>query len=288
MLFPVAEVTRLLSNLIKYPFVNFNGKDKVIIDYEKAEESFVPLQKDARVKIRSVEEVEREASQEKNGELAAGSEFSPGVPVVNFDEVMQEKEKEAKEAAEKIVSEAEARAEQLLSEAEAQAGQMKEKACEEGREAGREEGLAKAEEELSALRQNMQEEKENQEQEYRKMITEVEGRYVEVLCSLVQKITGVLVSDKKDVLLHLIRSSIADMEPASSYIIRASSEDVLFVESHRDEIRNKAGITATVEVQEEKSLGKDDCIIETDTQMVDCGFRTQLDNLVSTLRMIAQ
>ena len=49
---------------------------------------------------------------------------------------------------------------------------------------------------------------------------------MEVLCSLVQKITGVLLSDQKDVMLHLIRSGIADLEPAKRYVIRVSPEDM--------------------------------------------------------------
>ena len=37
MLFPVVEVTRSLSNLIKYTFVNFDKEDSYVIDYEKKE-----------------------------------------------------------------------------------------------------------------------------------------------------------------------------------------------------------------------------------------------------------
>ncbi|MCH5251988.1 MAG: hypothetical protein J1F22_03340 [Lachnospiraceae bacterium] len=277
-----------MSNLIKYPFVNMQGKDKFIVDYEKKEEDFVPLQKSSRVKIRSVEEVEQEAVASAAEEATSGSEFSPGVPVMNFDEMLSEKQEEAKQEAEKIISEAKKQAAALLTEAENQVEQIRQKAHEEGIEDGKAEGIAKAEEELSAIRQELEDEKANQKQEYENLIAGVEGHYVEVLCSLIQKITGVLISDNKDVLLHLIRSGIADMTPANSYTIRVSSEDVLLVEGHKEEIRNKAGITAMIEVQEEKSLEKDDCIIETDTQMVDCGFRTQLDNLVNTLRMIAQ
>ena len=50
---------------------------------------------------------------------------------------------------------------------------------------------------------------------------------------------------------------------------------------------DKTGITGTLEVQEEKGLLDGECIIETDTQMIDCGFRTQLENMISTLRMLA-
>ena len=54
----------------------------------------------------------------------------------------------------------------------------------------------------------------------------------------------------------------------------------------KDALMEKAGITGTIEVQEEKKPFEGDCIIETDNQMIDCGFRTQLDNMVRTLRML--
>lgn len=283
----MVEVTRLLSNLIKYTFVDLTDKEARVINYEKGAESFVPEEKSPKVIMKTAEEVEREAA-EHDLEAASLEEFSPGVPVVNFDEMFDEKKKEAEQEAEKIVEQAEQQAEALCKEAEEQVEQIRQTAHEEGVASGREEGLAKAEEEIQAARQEIEDIRTKQENEYREMIDGVESRYVEVLCSLIQKITGVLLLDQKDLMLHLIRSGIADMEPAKRYIVRVSPEDVLLVEGNKDEIAEKAGFGASIEVQEEKGLGKDECIIETDTQMVDCGFKTQLDNLVSTLRMLAQ
>ena len=80
--------------------------------------------------------------------------------------------------------------------------------------------------------------------------------------------------------------ALPDMEPAKHYIIRVASDDLLYVEGEKDALMEKAGITGTIEVQEEKSLSEGDCIIETDNQMIDCGFRTQLDYMVRTLRML--
>ena len=118
------------------------------------------------------------------------------------------------------------------------------------------------------------------------MIQETEGQYVDILCSLIRKLTGVVVSDRKEVILHLIRSGIADIEPAKHYTIRVCAEDLLYIESNKEDILEKTGITGTLEVQEEKGLTEGECIIETDKQMIDCGFQTQLGNLISTLRMM--
>lgn len=295
MLFPVAEVTRLLSNLIKYPFVNMNNKEAFVVNYEKnAGNQFVSLEKSSKVLIRPADEVEAERARAEKSvfhameETAANGEFEPGVPVMNFDEMFRQKKEEAEQLAEQILAGARERAEAIVAEAGKEAEQVIQSAREEGVRQGREEGLVRAEEELAGLRQELEETRKAQEKEYQNLLAEVEPRYVEILCSLIQKVTGVLLSDKKDILLHLIRSSMADIEPSKHYTIRVSAEDVMAVESHREEILAKIGVDAALEVQEEKGLQRDECIIETDNQMVDCGFQTQLDNLVSTLRMLAQ
>ena len=64
MSFPVVEVTRSLSNLIKSPFVNMQGKEKVLISYEERD-AFVPLKQSSRV-IVSEEESGEEKKKQKN------------------------------------------------------------------------------------------------------------------------------------------------------------------------------------------------------------------------------
>ena len=45
--------------------------------------------------------------------------------------------------------------------------------------------------------------------------------------------------------------ALPDMEPAKHYIIRVASDDLLYVEGEKDALVEKAGITGTIEVQEE-------------------------------------
>ena len=281
-----------MSNLIKYPFVDMRGKEAKILSYEKEEDKFVPLDHSKKVVKKSLEEVEKEkealaselAAQEEKGEESG---FTAAVPVTNFDDMFQKKQEEAEKEAEGIVSKAQADAESILSDARGQVDEIREAARQEGISLGREEGMAQAAEELDKLRAELLEQKEEQEREYQEFIQGTEGKYVEVLCALLRKLTGVVVTDKQDIILHLIRSGIADMESAKKYIIRVCSDDLLYVEGNKEDIINKTGIVGTLEVQEEKGLLEGECIIETDTQMIDCGFQTQLDNMISTLRMLA-
>ena len=280
-----------MSNLIKYPFVDMRGKETKVISYEKEEDKFIPLDHSKKVIKKSLDEVEKE-KEARASELAAQEEkekdgFTAAVPVTNFDEMIQKKQEEAEKEAEEIVSKAQADAESILSDAREQVEEIREAARQEGISLGREEGMAQAAEELEKLRAELLEQKAEQEREYQEFTQGVEGNYVDVLCALLRKLTGVVVTDKQDIILHLIRSGIADMEPAKKYIIRVCSDDLLYVEGNKEDIRNQTGIVGTLEVQEEKGLLEGECIIETDTQMIDCGFQTQLDNMISTLRMLA-
>lgn len=289
-----------MSNLIKYPFVNMQGKEARILQYETEDEKFVPLEQKKRVLVKTLEEVEKEKERQAEKEDLPihtfeelqpdeeNAEFEAGLPVTNFDEVWKEKEEEAKRESEQIRERARNDAELLIAEAREQVEEIREAAREEGIVLGKEEGMNQAQAEIEELRTSLLEQKEQQEEEYQKLLKSTEGHYVEIVCNLLRKLTGVIVTDKQDVILHLIRSGIADMEPAKKYMIRVCAADMLYVEGKKEDILNKTGITGTIEVQEEKGLAEGECIIETDTQMIDCGFRTQLDNLINTLRMLAK
>lgn len=277
-----------MSNLIKYPFVNLQGKETKVIQYETDEGKFVPFDQKKKVVVKSLDEVEKEKELQimEEKEDVKDSEFSAGVPVTNFDEMFKQKSEEADKEAASILENAREEAREIVQEAREQADAVRENARQEGTVLGKEEGLREAQEEIEQIKEDLFERKRQQEQEYEKMIQETEGQYVDILCSLIRKLTGVIVSDRKEVILHLIRSGIADIEPAKHYTIRVCAEDLLYIESNKEDILEKTGITGTLEVQEEKGLTEGECIIETDKQMIDCGFQTQLGNLIGTLRML--
>lgn len=294
----VVEVTRLLSNLIKYQFANFQEKDAYVIDKgesedkDGAESRFVPIMgKESRVIIRPLEEVEREREEAKRREKRAQErkteeKFVSGVPVVRVDEEIEEKKKKAQEEAERIIEEAKERAQKIVEEANEKVQQIRDAAHEEGIESGREEGLSLAQSEIMDIRAKLEEESRQLQQEYQTAVNEMEPRYVDVLCSLLYKLTGVLMDEKKDILLYLIQGAMSDMDSSERYLIRVSPEDAIRLEVHRKEMVKRLD-GASIEIQEDKGLSKDECIIETDHQMVDCGIRTQLSNLTLTLRMLA-
>lgn len=283
-----------MSNLIKYPFVNMNGKEAVVIDNNNETEKFVPF-KENRVTIKTISEIEAEKAllkrktSEQDGEEpkeAQEGDFKSGIPVTNFDKLFHEHQKKAEDDAGRIIEKAKKEADRIRSDAEIAADTARTNGYEEGKSQGYEEGLAEAQQEIQRRESELAEAARIQQEEFQSCIASIESRYVDVVISLVRKLTGVIIEDKEDLILYLIRTTAQELEPSENYRIRVSSDDIYFLEARRSELLDLIGEDVFLEFVEEKGLEKGQCIIETDSQMVDCGFQTQLDMLVRDLKML--
>ena len=162
-----------MSNLIKYPFVNLQGKETKVIQYETDEGKFVPFDQKKKVVVKSLDEVEKEKELQimEEKEDVKDSEFSAGVPVTNFDEMFKQKSEEADKEAASILENAREEAREIVQEAREQADAVRENARQEGTVLGKEEGLREAQEEIEQIKEDLFERKRQQEQEYEKNST---------------------------------------------------------------------------------------------------------------------
>lgn len=287
-----------MSNLIKSPFVNLEGKKAVVIDNNKDSGRFVSFG-NKRMKIQTISEVEADKAllqatsaapkeeKKEQGENASG-EFKEGLNVTNFDKLFHEHQKKAEDKAEQVLMAAREEAERIKKEAGIFAEAARKRGYEEGKAQGHEEGIVLAEQEIQTREAELAEERRQQQEEFAECLASVEEKYVEVVISLVRKLTGIVIEGRDDLILHLIRMAANDLDPSSNYRIRVSPEDIYFLESHKEEVLNSLEEDVFLEFVEEKGLEKGQCIIETDSQMVDCGFQTQLDTLVRDLRMLVR
>lgn len=268
-----------MSNLIKYPFVQLQGKEKVMINSENREDGFSSLTKQAE-KVEENEKIALEFETDEPG-------FSEEPDTRRVEEVLEEERAKAGEQAEKILDNARMQAEMLLESSKSEAELIEKKAREDGYREGYAAGEIEARQKYDELQEELNITIQRHEEEYRQMVNKIEPKYGELLISLLQKITGVLLEEHEDIILHLIKNSIYNLEKSHHYTIRMSTEDAPIVDIHRSQIREILGEECTVEFLEEKNLKHNECIIETDSQMVDCGFKTQLDSLIEAIKMLA-
>lgn len=292
MLYQGAEVTRSLSNLIKYPFVNMQGKEAVVINNNKEDAQFVPFQ-EKKVKIKTISEIEAEKVlrankiQEETEEEDA-VEFKAGLNVTNFDEIFSEQQKKAEEEVAQLKKRAKEEADRIRDEAVIAAEAARSRGYEEGKEEGYNEGIELARQEIAQREEELAEQERRQREELNECVLSIEEKYVDIVISLVKKLTGVVIEGKEDLILYLIQRAASELEASENYRIRVSSDDIYFLESHRAELSDSLGEDSFLEFVEEKGLEKGQCIIETDSQMADCGFETQLNTLIYDLKMLVR
>lgn len=197
------------------------------------------------------------------------------------------------------LEEIKAQAQAMLDDAEAQIAEMKaaaaqeiemqrRQAVEEGNRQGYDVGFHQGMDEVEDLKQALAVEKRQLEEEYDRMIENLEPRFIDTITEVYSYIFGIELADNRDILVHLIDATLRRVESSKTFIVHVSQEDYPFVNMQKQELTD--GATAgkgLVEIIEDIALGQGDCLIETDGGIFDCGIDTQLQALTNKLRVLS-
>lgn len=189
--------------------------------------------------------------------------------------------------AKSIVDKARFDAANIIADAKKEAETIMNNARHEGLANGYEEGRQKGNAEIEQLKQQILKQKEEMEIEYNQMVENIEPELVETITELFAKITGAVSVDKKDMILTLVNSVLSGDDVSKNYIIRVSSEDVKFLRDNKSLIEQKAGKSVNIEIIEDMSLKKNQCLIDTDLGIYDASLDIQLENLINDIRILS-
>lgn len=195
---------------------------------------------------------------------------------------------QARADAQAVIGDAEAQAEHILSEARAQAESDKVSIMELARQQGYEEGQRNAMAQVESARLEFQEKARQMEEEYQRQIDELEPKFIDTITAVYEHIFRVDLSASRDILTYLINNTMHRVEGGHTYLIHVSREDYDYVETQKQQLLN--GVVSdsdTVDVLEDIALGKNDCLIETENGIFDCGLGTQLAELKKKLMLLA-
>lgn len=195
---------------------------------------------------------------------------------------------EANAQAQEIIEDAKARAEQIIRGAREQAEELKKTAADEGRMNGYREGKQKAEAEAEGLKQRLLAREAQLEEEYQDALSQMEPQLVDAITGIYGHIFHVELHSYREILVHLIESTLRKAEGNKDFLVHVSREDYSYVSMQKKQLQAVlAGNGVTLEVIEDVTLGKDECMIETEGGIFDCGLGTQLDQLRSKLLLLA-
>lgn len=269
-------MTRSLSNLIKAGFFRISKEDSMIIDSDKRIEKYMP---------------ELFQAANSNGEFAASREFTEGIGGVRIEEMKQEIEPEnevtLKEEKEAILEQARQEAENILASAKIEAEQQEKKAYEMGKIQGYEAGKKLAETELLEQQKQLDEERVNLQMQYEQQISQIEPQFVNLVVDLVEKITGVVAEERKEVVIYLIQRGLKQTGRSKNIVVVVSEEDFSFVNKEKEMLMQCVGKDCMFDIIEDRKLTKNQCMIETEGQSINCSLDIQLHGLIEDLRLLA-
>ena len=281
-------------NLVKQMFIVPPEDDKRVIDSNERVE----------MRLKELAKKNQEAGGSKGGfvpglnaehitVLPEGEE--PGEPQVEPAIIAEQAQEEARQILEQAAVDAQAR----IADAQAEAGKIKKEAheqaekervqiLEQAKRQGYEEGLAQAKAEAETLRKEFAKKEQQLEEYYQQQIDELEPQFVDAITDIYEHILGVDLGNQREILAHLISGTIRKIEGAHSFIIHVSKEDYPFVSMQKKQLMAGAAAgNSTVEVVEDLVMKQNECTIETDGGIFDCGLDTQLSELKKRLMLLA-
>ena len=179
-------------------------------------------------------------------------------------------------------------AERMLSEAQDEIGRQSAKAREEARSQGYEEGRRQGLLEIEALKQEYFLKEKELEQEYEQKMLELEPAFVEHLTGIYEHIFRVDLSAYNKLVRHLLVDAIQKMGDYRNYIIHVSKEDYPGVSGAKEQLQEEAGAGgAGFEIVADVTLGRSQCVIETEGGVYDCSLGTELAELKRKLRLLS-
>lgn len=266
-----------MSNLLKYNSIVVNNRDKLVIDSNKMMEEILNSQKrNFAVKADKPDE----------------DGFVCGLDAATVEQLVSDEDIAAdNQEASGIIEDAKKQAEQIISQANEDAVRIKEEARKSGYDAGVAEGTADADrilsDRLTELEKENSEKREALEKEYQHMKEEIEPEMADALLKVFEKVTGVLASDKHDLILHLVNNVMENVELSKEFLIHVSEADYRFLDSNKDKIYGAATPDYHIEICKDSKLEKNQCIIETDAGVFDCSLDIQLENLIEEIRILS-
>ena len=280
--FPEAEVTRSLSsNLLKKGFTKLSEDDARVIDTnelvaKRIRELSAKMQKESNTGFVSglaADKVEAPVTDPEEEE----TDFTPSGNVIKAGEDLQKLKEDAEAEAQKIVEDARAQAESILQDARSQAEAERADIQEAARRQGQQEAQAEADRTEAA-----------REAEYQKRLDELEPEFVDTITGIYEHIFHVDLHSYREVLCYLISTTMRKSEDNRSFLIHVSKEDYPYVSMQKKQISAGAvAPNATVEIVKDITLGKGECLIETEGGIFDCGLGTQLSELRQKLKLLS-
>ena len=152
---------------------------------------------------------------------------------------------------------------------------------------GYDEGIRQAQDEYAARMAAVDAKELELEQFYQAKIDELEPIFVSTLTDIYEHIFKVDLSEYQELVSRLVMDTMRRSDSSDVYIIHISSEDYPKITEDQKEELQLAASGSRVDIIEDIGLGRNQCLVETDNGIIDCGLDTQLRELKRKLLLLS-
>ncbi len=202
---------------------------------------------------------------------------------------------------EELLREAQEEIDRMRAELEEEAQTARQQAADEGfaegRNQGYEQGLQEGHDEgyqrgydegMASAQEHIEEQKLLLEKEYNKKVQTLEPLLVEKITSIYEHVFHINLESLRDVVVGLLTACLQRIEGSRNYIIHTSKEDYPYVSMQKKLLVEAIGAReANLEVIEDATLSKNQCMVETDMGIYDCSLDMELIALKKELQLLS-
>ncbi len=282
-------------NLYKSGWVMMHPEEVRVIDSnKKIEEKLMeshPAECEAeKMMFDSLEQMDEEVQQSDAIQML----FEEGIEAEQIQVPYEENPqiREMSMQAEEIIARANAQAEEILQQArilaEQETKQSYERAVAQGMQDGYQQGARKAEQEAEAIRMEYAAKESELKRQYKEMMDELEPHLIDTLTGIYEHVFHVELSQHRGILKRLIANTLRSVQLSDHYLIHVSETDYSYVGMQKAQIIEESCIkNAQLEIVEDKTLAKNECLIETEDGIYDCSLSVQLTELKRKLQLLS-
>lgn len=275
-------MTKSLSNLVKRSRTIF--KSERVIDYNEL----------IRNKLADIMENEKQ--------VVNADGFVSGLNADIVEQLISDDETEAQEEmsatceksleeiriqADEIIGNAQTEAEKIRQEAIVKAGQISLDAREQGYQEGLQQSMQELEAQRASLVAEFEKKKAELTEEYEQKKAQLEPELVDVLTEIFRKVTLTVAEDNQDIILHLINGVMKNAENSREFVIKVSPDDYRFLVVNQGKIYCAMSREIQLDIVEDATMQRNQCIIETNTGIFDCSLDIELENLIKNLKLLS-
>ncbi len=267
-----------MSNLLKQCFVVNSTEGNRIINSDRYMKEY--MSRDGGISHEKALDEQNEQSVEEEA-LPSFEEEKAKIEQFRKDMIAN-----AQTMANQITSTAQSEANGILEAANQSARQL----FEDQRKLGYEEGNKQSVQELEAAKAQLQHEFEQRRQElqndYESRMEHMESDIVDAVSQVFEKVFQIQFSDKRTILLALVKNTLMDVDAGNKVRIHVNEADHQMLMEHLDEIQKQVGGDVAIEFVQENKFTDGQCQLETSYGVFDCGLDTQFTNLIKDIRSL--